>query len=178
LVLPPESQYARILASLEQYEQGATSFTTVLTAEQNLLQAQNSLAGASANVPLGLTAVFRALGAGGRYVRAATPSARQQLTRCVRERTCFRLRTNRRRRLRACQVLGTSGRRFGHRSGNCRGAKTCPSSSTKRELSHEMYQASFAVICILLAVPLSLSFGRLNARNADHIAGRETDQRL
>jgi outer membrane protein TolC len=39
-----------------QYEQGATSFTTVLTAEQNLLQAQNSLVGASANVPLGLTA--------------------------------------------------------------------------------------------------------------------------
>jgi NodT family efflux transporter outer membrane factor (OMF) lipoprotein len=48
----------------EQYEQGATSFTTVLTAEQNLLQAQNSLAGALANVPLGLTAVFRALGGG------------------------------------------------------------------------------------------------------------------
>jgi NodT family efflux transporter outer membrane factor (OMF) lipoprotein len=50
--------------AMEQYEQGATSFTTVLTAEQNLFQAQNSLAGASANVPLGLTAVFRALGGG------------------------------------------------------------------------------------------------------------------
>jgi outer membrane protein TolC len=49
---------------LEQYEQGATSFTTVLTAEQNVFQAQNSLAGASANVSLGLTAVFRALGGG------------------------------------------------------------------------------------------------------------------
>jgi NodT family efflux transporter outer membrane factor (OMF) lipoprotein len=64
--------------ALEQYEQGATSFTTVLTAEQNLLQAQNSLAGASANVPLGLTAVFRALGGGwqirvdGNFVTAAT----------------------------------------------------------------------------------------------------------
>ena len=62
----------------EQYQQGATSFTTVLTAEQNLLQAQNSLAGASANVPLGLTAVFRALGGGwqirvdGNFVTAAT----------------------------------------------------------------------------------------------------------
>jgi NodT family efflux transporter outer membrane factor (OMF) lipoprotein len=50
--------------STEQYDQGATSFTTVLTAEQNLLQAQNSLAVASANIPLGLTAIFRALGGG------------------------------------------------------------------------------------------------------------------
>jgi NodT family efflux transporter outer membrane factor (OMF) lipoprotein len=49
---------------LEQYEQGATSFTTVLTAEQNVFQAQNTLAGASANVSLGLTAAFRALGGG------------------------------------------------------------------------------------------------------------------
>jgi NodT family efflux transporter outer membrane factor (OMF) lipoprotein len=64
--------------AMEQYEQGATSFTTVLTAEQNLLQAQNSLAGALANVPLGLTAVFRALGGGwqirvdGNFVTAGT----------------------------------------------------------------------------------------------------------
>ncbi len=64
--------------ALEQYEQGATSFTTVLTAEQNLFQAQSSLAGALANVPLGLTAVFRALGGGwqirvdGNFVTAAT----------------------------------------------------------------------------------------------------------
>ena len=64
--------------AMEQYEQGATSFTTVLTAEQNLFQAQNSLAGASANVPLGLTAVFRALGGGwqiredGNFVTPAT----------------------------------------------------------------------------------------------------------
>ena len=64
--------------AMEQYEQGATSFTTVLTAEQNLLQAQDSLAGALANVPLGLTAVFRALGGGwqmredSNFVTAAT----------------------------------------------------------------------------------------------------------
>lgn len=62
----------------EQYDQGATSFTTVLTAEQNLLQAQNSLAAASANIPLGLTAIFRALGGGwqiredGNFVTAPT----------------------------------------------------------------------------------------------------------
>jgi NodT family efflux transporter outer membrane factor (OMF) lipoprotein len=64
--------------ALEQYEQGATSFTTVLTAEQNLFQVQSSLAGALANVPLGLTAVFRALGGGwqirvdGNFVTAGT----------------------------------------------------------------------------------------------------------
>jgi NodT family efflux transporter outer membrane factor (OMF) lipoprotein len=64
--------------ALEQYEQGATSFTTVLTAEQNLFQAQSSLAGALANVPLGLTVVFRALGGGwqiredSNFVTAAT----------------------------------------------------------------------------------------------------------
>ena len=62
----------------EQYEQGGMSFTTVLTAEQNLLQAENSLAVASANVPLGLAAVFRTLGGGwqirvdGNFVTAAT----------------------------------------------------------------------------------------------------------
>ncbi len=62
----------------EQYEQGGVSFTTVLTAEQNLLQAQNTYTGALANIPLGLTAVFRALGGGwqirvdGNFVTAAT----------------------------------------------------------------------------------------------------------
>jgi NodT family efflux transporter outer membrane factor (OMF) lipoprotein len=62
----------------EQYEQGGVSFTTVLTAEQNLLQAENSFAVAAANVPLGLTALFRALGGGwqirvdGNFVTAAT----------------------------------------------------------------------------------------------------------
>jgi NodT family efflux transporter outer membrane factor (OMF) lipoprotein len=64
--------------ALEQYQQGATTFTTVLTAEQNLFQAQNSLTGALSSVPLGLTAVFRALGGGwqirvdGNFVTAAT----------------------------------------------------------------------------------------------------------
>jgi NodT family efflux transporter outer membrane factor (OMF) lipoprotein len=64
--------------AMEQYQQGATSFTTVLTAEQNLFQAQSSFAVAAANVPLGLTAVFRALGGGwqirvdGNFVTPAT----------------------------------------------------------------------------------------------------------
>ena len=62
----------------EQYEQGGVSFTTVLTAEQNVLQAENSLVVAAANVPLGLTAVLRALGGGwqirvdGNFVTGAT----------------------------------------------------------------------------------------------------------
>jgi NodT family efflux transporter outer membrane factor (OMF) lipoprotein len=48
----------------EQYEQGATDFTTVLTAEQNLFQAESSMAITSANVALGATAIYRALGGG------------------------------------------------------------------------------------------------------------------
>jgi outer membrane protein TolC len=48
----------------EQYEQGATDFTTVLTAEQNLFQAENGVATASANVALATTAICRALGGG------------------------------------------------------------------------------------------------------------------
>ncbi len=41
-----------------------TDFTTVLTAEQNLFQVQSNLAVASANVSLGATAIYRALGGG------------------------------------------------------------------------------------------------------------------
>ena len=48
----------------EQYEQGATDFTTVLIAEQNLFQAESSLAQASANAALGAIAIYRALGGG------------------------------------------------------------------------------------------------------------------
>jgi outer membrane protein TolC len=48
----------------QQYEQGATDFTTVLTAEQNLLQAESNVASAQANVALGATAIYRALGGG------------------------------------------------------------------------------------------------------------------
>jgi hypothetical protein len=61
--------------------QGGVSFTTVLTAEQNLLQAQNSLASASANVPLGLTAVFRALG-GGWQIRVNWNGLTMSVVRC------------------------------------------------------------------------------------------------
>ena len=47
-----------------QYRQGIADFTTVLTAEQNLLQAQNDLALATGTVALGLISTYRALGGG------------------------------------------------------------------------------------------------------------------
>ncbi len=47
-----------------QYEGGIADFTTVLVAEQNLYEAQNSLAEATGDVAAGLIAVYRALGGG------------------------------------------------------------------------------------------------------------------
>jgi NodT family efflux transporter outer membrane factor (OMF) lipoprotein len=47
-----------------QYNQGILDFTTVLTAEQNLFQAQNSLAIEMGDVPQALIATYRALGGG------------------------------------------------------------------------------------------------------------------
>jgi hypothetical protein len=47
-----------------QYQLGTRDFTTVLTAEQNLYTAQNSLAQASGAVSTGLASVYRALGGG------------------------------------------------------------------------------------------------------------------
>jgi NodT family efflux transporter outer membrane factor (OMF) lipoprotein len=51
------------IATLE-YQQGTRDFTTVLTAEQNLYQAQNNLVLATGNISTGLVSVFRALGGG------------------------------------------------------------------------------------------------------------------
>ena len=70
-----------------QYEQGAIDFTPVLIAEQNLLQAELNLAAAAANVSLGLTAVYRALGGGwqiredSNFVTAATVEQMRARTR-------------------------------------------------------------------------------------------------
>lgn len=47
-----------------QYRQGIADFTTVLTAEQNLFSAQNNLAIATGQVPLGLIGAYRAMGGG------------------------------------------------------------------------------------------------------------------
>jgi len=65
-------------AAADQYQQGATNFTTVLVSEQNLFQAESSLGVASGNVALGLVALYRALGGGwqirvdSNFVTAAT----------------------------------------------------------------------------------------------------------
>ena len=50
--------------SLIQYREGATDYTTVLTAEQSLLSQQDSLAQGQGDVPQGLIAVYRAFGGG------------------------------------------------------------------------------------------------------------------
>ena len=59
-----EAASGALKIATQQYNQGATDFTTVLTAEQNLFQAESSLAVATGNVSLGLTQVYRALGGG------------------------------------------------------------------------------------------------------------------
>jgi NodT family efflux transporter outer membrane factor (OMF) lipoprotein len=64
--------------ALEQYRLGTRDFTTVLTAEQNLYQSQNSLAVASGNLSASLVSLYRALGGGwqiregNEFVNAAT----------------------------------------------------------------------------------------------------------
>lgn len=50
--------------ALDQYLLGTRDFTTVLTAEQNLYQAQSSLASAEGNLATGLASVYRSLGGG------------------------------------------------------------------------------------------------------------------
>jgi NodT family efflux transporter outer membrane factor (OMF) lipoprotein len=50
--------------ALLQYKDGTADFTTVLTAEQNLYQAQNNLALATGSIALGLITTYRALGGG------------------------------------------------------------------------------------------------------------------
>ena len=50
--------------ALIQYREGATDYTTVLTAQQALLSEQDRLAGSRGDVPQGLISVYRALGGG------------------------------------------------------------------------------------------------------------------
>jgi NodT family efflux transporter outer membrane factor (OMF) lipoprotein len=50
--------------ALIQYREGATDYTTVLTAQQALLSQQDSLATGQGNVPEALIAIYRALGGG------------------------------------------------------------------------------------------------------------------
>ena len=53
-----------LTVALAQYQLGSRDFTTVLTAEQNLYQAQNNLAAAEGGVSVSLTTAYRALGGG------------------------------------------------------------------------------------------------------------------
>jgi NodT family efflux transporter outer membrane factor (OMF) lipoprotein len=67
VVLLRRSVYAAnnaLRIALDQYLLGTRDFTTVLTAEQNLYQAQSSLASASGNLSTSLTSLYRALGGG------------------------------------------------------------------------------------------------------------------
>jgi NodT family efflux transporter outer membrane factor (OMF) lipoprotein len=57
------AQRSRRLAFL-QYSEGITDFTTVLTAEQNVLAQEDSLAQSQGEIPRGLIQVYRALGGG------------------------------------------------------------------------------------------------------------------
>jgi NodT family efflux transporter outer membrane factor (OMF) lipoprotein len=50
--------------ALLQYQDGTRDFTTVLTAEQNLLQAESNLAMATGNISTGLVSIYRSLGGG------------------------------------------------------------------------------------------------------------------
>jgi outer membrane protein TolC len=50
--------------TLLEYKEGTADFTAVSLAEQNLYQAQNDLAVAQGNIPLGLIKTYRALGGG------------------------------------------------------------------------------------------------------------------
>jgi NodT family efflux transporter outer membrane factor (OMF) lipoprotein len=69
-----------------QYRQGIADFTTVLTAEQNLYQAQNSLVLATGSIALGLITTYRALG-GGWQIREGRDFVPAETQQEMRERT-------------------------------------------------------------------------------------------
>jgi hypothetical protein len=50
--------------ALVQYREGATDYTTVLSAQQNLLEQQDQLAVTEGDIAQGLIALYRALGGG------------------------------------------------------------------------------------------------------------------
>lgn len=50
--------------AMNEYMEGTADFTTVLTAEENLFRAEDNLAVAQGNIPLGLIAAYRAVGGG------------------------------------------------------------------------------------------------------------------
>lgn len=69
-----------------QYREGITDFTTVLTAEQNLLQEEDSLAVSRGDIPLGLIRTYRALG-GGWEIRQSDPVIPPEVREAMQRRT-------------------------------------------------------------------------------------------
>ncbi|PPD44976.1 MAG: transporter [Methylocystis sp.] len=80
-----EAKGALDIAALE-YQQGTRDFTTVLTAQQNLLQAENNLAVATGNISIGLVSLYRALG-GGWQIREGKPFVNAATAQEMRNRT-------------------------------------------------------------------------------------------
>lgn len=79
------AQRSQALAVL-QYREGITDFTTVLTAEQNLLQQQDSLAVSQGDIPRGLIQTYRALG-GGWEIRQGDPIVPPDIREAMQKRT-------------------------------------------------------------------------------------------
>ena len=80
-----EARGALSIATLE-YQQGTRDFTTVLTAEQNLYQAENTLAIATGNIASGLVSLYRGLG-GGWQIRDGRPVVNAATAQEMRART-------------------------------------------------------------------------------------------
>ncbi len=72
--------------ALMQYRDGSTDYTTVITAQQALLAEQDRLAATRGEVPLGLVAVYRALG-GGWQIREGKPFVPEDIKSVMMERT-------------------------------------------------------------------------------------------
>lgn len=72
--------------ALIQYREGSVDFTAVLTAQQNLYQAQNNLALATGSIGLGLISTYRALG-GGWQIREGHDIVSSEIQRQMSERT-------------------------------------------------------------------------------------------
>lgn len=79
------AQRSQELAVL-QYREGITDFTTVLTAEQNLLQQQDNLAVSRGDIPRGLIQTYRAMG-GGWEVREGDPLVSPDIREAMQRRT-------------------------------------------------------------------------------------------
>ena len=72
--------------ALMQYRGGSTDYTTVIMAQQALLSEQDRLAGTRGEAPLGLVAVYRALG-GGWQIREGKPFVPEDVKSAMMERT-------------------------------------------------------------------------------------------